>query len=67
MIRSAEGLERLRRLGARSSRGSSPRARSPAARAAAAHFRSDFPTEDEAFAGHVVLEPGREPGLERWS
>ena len=31
------------------------------------HFRSDFPTEDDAFAGHVVVERGRGPRLERWS
>jgi L-aspartate oxidase len=32
-----------------------------------AHFRSDFPTEDEAFAAHVVLARGEEPRLERWA
>jgi len=66
VIRSAEGLERLRRspallprlvaasaLARRESRGG--------------HFRSDFPSEDAAFAGHVVLEQGREPRIERWS
>ncbi len=30
------------------------------------HFRSDFPTEDAAFAGHVVLRRGRAPVVERW-
>jgi L-aspartate oxidase len=66
VIRSAEGLEHLRRashllarlvaesaLARRESRGG--------------HFRSDYPTEDEAFAGHVVLRAGQEPVLERWS
>ena len=66
VIRRAEGLERLRNAPAllprlvaesalerRESRG--------------AHFRSDYPTEDAAFAGHVVLRAGREPVLERWS
>jgi len=66
VIRSAEGLERLRRspallprliaesaLARRESRGG--------------HFRADFPSEDDAFAGHVVLEQGREPRIERWS
>jgi L-aspartate oxidase len=66
VIRSAEGLERLRRsqsllphlvaesaLARRESRGG--------------HFRSDFPTEDPAFAGHVVLRPGEPRVLERWS
>ena len=32
-----------------------------------AHFRADFPAEDPVFAGHVVLRPGAEPALERWS
>jgi L-aspartate oxidase len=31
------------------------------------HFRDDFPVESEALAGHLVLHPGREPELERWS
>jgi L-aspartate oxidase len=31
------------------------------------HFRSDFPTEDEAFAGHLVVRRGEPPRLERWS
>jgi L-aspartate oxidase len=31
-----------------------------------AHFRVDFPLEDEAFAQHVVLRPGSEPTLETW-
>jgi len=66
VIRSAEGLERLRRSPAllprlvaasalvrRESRG--------------AHFRSDYPTEDEALAAHVVVARGEEPRLERWS
>jgi L-aspartate oxidase len=66
VIRSAEGLERLRRVDAllpplvaegalarRESRG--------------AHFRSDFPTEDDAFRRHVVLARGEEPRLETWA
>ena len=66
VIRNAEGLERLldadallprlvaeSALARRESRG--------------AHFRSDFPTEDEAFAAHVVLTRGQEPRLEQWS
>jgi L-aspartate oxidase len=31
------------------------------------HFREDFPVESEALAGHLVVHPGREPVLERWS
>ncbi len=31
------------------------------------HFREDFPVESEAFAGHLVLRPGQELELERWS
>jgi L-aspartate oxidase len=66
VIRSAEGLEQLRRspsllprliadgaLARRESRGG--------------HFRSDFPTEDPAFLAHVVLRPGHEPVLDQWS
>jgi L-aspartate oxidase len=30
------------------------------------HFRVDFPTEIEAFEGHVVLRPGSVPVLETW-
>jgi L-aspartate oxidase len=66
VIRSAEGLERLRRADALL-----PRlvAESALARqeSRGGHFRADYPTEDDAFAGHVVLHPGREPVLERWS
>jgi len=66
VIRSAEGLERLLTapvllarliacgaLARRESRG--------------AHFRSDFPSEDSAFEGHVVLRRGRETVIEPWS
>jgi L-aspartate oxidase len=66
LLRGADGLERLHEspvllarlvaesaLARRESRG--------------AHFRVDFPSEDETFAGHVVLQPGRKPVLERWS
>ena len=31
------------------------------------HFREDFPVESEALVGHLVVQPGREPALERWS
>ncbi|HKN64072.1 MAG TPA: hypothetical protein VJV76_07060, partial [Gaiellaceae bacterium] len=31
------------------------------------HFREDFPVESEALAGHLVVHPGAEPVLERWS
>jgi L-aspartate oxidase len=66
VIRSAEGLEHLLAAPA-----TLPRliARSALTReeSRGGHFRSDFPTEDEAFLGHVVLEPGREPALQWWS
>jgi L-aspartate oxidase len=66
VIRSADGLERLldspallprlvatSALARRESRGG--------------HFRSDYPTEDPACAGHVVLRCGHDPELEQWS
>ncbi|HEY2072385.1 MAG TPA: FAD-dependent oxidoreductase [Gaiellaceae bacterium] len=31
------------------------------------HFREDFPAEDVALAGHLVIRPGGEPELETWS
>jgi L-aspartate oxidase len=66
VIRSAEGLELL--AGTPSTL---PRliALSALAReeSRGGHFRSDFPTEDEAFLGHVVLRPGQEPVLEWWT
>jgi L-aspartate oxidase len=31
------------------------------------HFRDDFPVESDAFAGHFVINTGREPELETWS
>ena len=66
VIRSAEGLERLLQVPA-----PLPRliAESAVVReeSRGGHFRSDFPTEDDAFLGHVVLRPGREPVLESWS
>jgi L-aspartate oxidase len=65
LVRDAAGLEGLRRapnllarlvaesaLYREESRGS--------------HFRGDFPSEDERFAGHVVLRRGSEPALETW-
>jgi L-aspartate oxidase len=65
VIRSAAGLERLLdspsllpRLVAESAL---------ARRESRGHFRSDYPTEDAAFQGHVVLRRGREPVLEPWS
>jgi L-aspartate oxidase len=66
LIRSAEGLRRLL---------DSPH---PLVREIAAcglareesrgvHFREDFPVSSEELAGHLVVHPGREPELERWS
>jgi L-aspartate oxidase len=66
VIRSADGLERLR-----TSPALLPRlvAESALARreSRGAHFRSDFPTEDPAYEAHVVLRRDHEPVLERWS
>jgi L-aspartate oxidase len=66
VIRNAEGLERLRGVDALL-----PRlvAESALARreSRGCHFRSDFPTEDDALAAHVVLTRGQEPRFERWS
>jgi L-aspartate oxidase len=66
LARDAAGLERLRsephllaRLVAESAL--------VRAESRGAHFRADYPYEDEAFARHVVLRPGREPVLEQWS
>jgi succinate dehydrogenase/fumarate reductase flavoprotein subunit len=66
VIRSADGLERLLR-------GEAPLPRLVAESALArcesrgAHFRSDFPTEDDAFCAHVVVRRGEEPRLEAWA
>jgi L-aspartate oxidase len=66
LVRDAAGLERLRRA---------PHllARLIAASALAreesrgGHFRADFPLEDEAFAAHTVMRPGRTPAFETWT
>ena len=66
LIRDAEGLERL-------AHAPNLVARLIAASALAreesrgGHFRSDFPVEDDAFAAHTVIRPGREPVFERWT
>jgi len=66
LIRSAESLTRL-------TASPHPLARQVAACGLAreesrgVHFREDFPVESEALAGHLVVHPGREPVLERWS
>jgi len=64
--RTADGLERLR-----ASEALLPRlvAESALARreSRGAHFRSDYPLEDDAFTGHVVLRRDHEPVLEPWS
>jgi len=66
VIRTAHGLERLR-----ASRALLPRLVAASAlerrESRGGHFRSDFPTEDEAFAGHLVLSRGAAPELQRWS
>jgi succinate dehydrogenase/fumarate reductase flavoprotein subunit len=66
LIRSADGLRRL--LGS-----PHPLVREIASCGLAreesrgVHFREDFPVESEELAGHLVVRPGREPALERWS
>jgi len=66
LIRSAEGLTRLLES-------PHPLVREIAACGLAreesrgVHFREDFPVESEGLAGHLVVHPGREPTLERWS
>jgi L-aspartate oxidase len=66
VIRSAEGLEHLLAVPAQLPRliGVSALAREESR---GGHFRSDFPTEDDALLGHVVLRPGEEPALEWWT
>lgn len=66
LIRSATGLERLLDSSADLVR---LVARSALARTESrgVHFREDFPVEDAALAGHLVIRPGAEPELERWS
>ena len=66
LMRTAEGLERLRGTSALV-----PRlvAESALARreSRGAHFRLDFPAEDSTFERHVVVRRDREPVLEQWS
>jgi L-aspartate oxidase len=66
LIRSADGLERLRTAPLLLARllGESALARRESR---GAHFRSDFPLDDDAFAGHIVQRLGSEPEVERWS
>lgn len=66
LVREADGLRRLRRSAHLLVRliAESALARTESR---GAHFRADFPTEDPALAAHVVLRPGQEPVLERWS
>jgi len=65
LVRDGAGLERLRgkphllaRLVAESAL--------TRAESRGAHFRADFPHEDSAFEGHVVLRQGEPPVVERW-
>ncbi|HEX5245765.1 MAG TPA: FAD-dependent oxidoreductase [Gaiellaceae bacterium] len=66
LIRSAAGLERLLETPSELVR---LIARSALARTESrgVHFREDYPAEDAALAGHLVIRPGTEPELERWS
>jgi L-aspartate oxidase len=66
LIRSAAGLERLLETPSELVR---LIARSALARTESrgVHFREDYPAEDATLAGHLVIRPGSEPELERWS
>jgi L-aspartate oxidase len=66
LIRSATGLERLLET---PSELVQLIARSALARTESrgVHFREDYPAEDAELAGHLVIHPGAEPELERWS
>ena len=66
LIRSASGLERLLETPSELVR---LIARSALARTESrgVHFREDYPAEDPALAGHLVINQGAEPELERWS
>jgi L-aspartate oxidase len=65
LVRDAAGLERLRRAPHLLTRliGESALVRQESR---GSHFRADFPAQDAAFAGHVVLRPGSKPVLETW-
>jgi L-aspartate oxidase len=65
LIRDAAGLERLREAPHLLARLTAECALTRE-ESRGAHFRSDFPAEDEAFEGHVVLRRGAEPALETW-
>jgi L-aspartate oxidase len=66
LVRDRAGLDRLRRF-------DHPIARLVAESALTreesrgAHFRADFLDQDPGFEAHVVLRPGQEPVLERWT
>ncbi|HMI99995.1 MAG TPA: FAD-binding protein [Gaiellaceae bacterium] len=66
LVRDAAGLERLR---SKRHLLTTLIAESALARTESrgAHFRADYPHEDPALAGHVVLRPGQPPELEQWS
>jgi L-aspartate oxidase len=66
LVRDGSGLERLRRAPHLLARLVAESALFRA-ESRGAHFRADHPHEDAAFAGHVVMRPGREPVLEQWS
>lgn len=66
LVRDGAGLERLRRSGHLLA-GLIAESALVREESRGAHFRADFPEEDARFAAHVVLRPGEEPVLERWS
>lgn len=66
LVRDAAGLESLRRSPVPLV-GLMAEAALARAESRGAHFRADFPSEDPALNGHLVLRPGRPPVLEEWS
>ena len=65
VVRDAAGLEGLARSGHLVAR-LTAQAALAREESRGAHFRVDFPAEDVAFEGHVVVRDGSRPTLETW-